>query len=387
MLRNTDPILIVALSGRALAHSAHLAMIPVTVLDVFGDADTQLWANITGHIGDVASGIDEQRLLEMADDLCPPQHCGGLVYGAGLEASPRLLADLSAGRVLFGNAPEVLADICTPQSFFAVLERLGVPFPTVRLQRPCNPDGWLAKRVGASGGAHVQPAQRINRQDGYYYQREAQGRVMSVLFMANGSAADIIGISEQWQTGVESVPYAYAGAISRQRVSAALCADFRQLVATLTQHWQLRGLNSIDLVVTADTFQVLEVNARPTATAELYDYDSGESLFKQHLAACCGAVLKQHHSADRMYAHRLVYADRELQVPPHFSWPNWCSDRPVAGTLIHRGDPVCTVHASGTSLFGLHGFLSRRTHFIEEVFVPANASQDETGALQTGVDS
>ncbi len=387
MLRNTNPVLIVALSGRALARSAHTAMIPVSVLDVFCDADTLVWANSAGRIGDVANGIDDRRLLTLADSLCPPWRCGGLVYGAGFEASPQILSVLSGGRKLFGNKPEVLADISTPKCFFAALERLGVPFPTVCFQRPLKPDGWLAKRAGTSGGAHVQPAKRVVGQDGYYYQREVSGRVMSLLFLANGREVNIVGVSEQWNTGVEGAPYGYCGAVSHQRVSESLYREFRQLVYTLTLQWKLRGLNSVDLVVAGDDFQVLEVNARPTATAELYDFESRESLFKQHMDACCGAELNYRGSAERMYAHRLVYAEHDLHVPYHFIWPNWCSDRPMAGSDILRGEPVCTVHASGNSLFGLNGFLQRRTRFIQEVFVPACVSTNETMFLNAGVNS
>jgi len=378
MLRNSDPILIVALSGRALARSARVAMIPVTVLDVFCDADTRVWANSVSRIGDVSGGIDYQRLPELADSLCPPPRCGGLVCGAGFEANPRMLSVLSDRRELFGNEPQVLADICTPKYFFATLERLGVPFPTVCFQRPLNPDGWLAKRAGASGGMHVQPARCVIGQDGYYYQREARGRVMSILFLANGRAADIIGISEQWNTAVEKAPYCYGGAVSHQRVSESLYRDLQRLVYTLTLQWRLRGLNSVDLVVDGDDFKVLEVNARPTATAELYDYESRESLFKYHLDACCGGELNYHSSSERMYAHRLVYAEHNLHVPHRFTWPTWCSDRPAAGTDIRRGEPVCTVHASGDSLFGLNGFLKRRTRFIQEVLVPSCVSSGET---------
>lgn len=381
MFRNTNPVLIVALSGRALACSARAAMIPVTVLDVFCDTDTLVWANTAGRIGDVSDGIHYPRLLELADALSPPPRCGGLVYGAGFESNPRVLSVLGENRRIFGNEPEVLADICTPQTLFATLGRLGVPFPAVRFQPPPDADGWLAKRAGSSGGAHVQPAQRVAGKAGYYYQREIQGRVMSVLFLANGRESNIVGISEQWNTRAEDAPYGYGGAVSHQRVSESLYRDFIQLVDTLTLQWELRGLNCIDMVVDGDDFHVLEINARPTATAELYDYESRESLFKQHMDACRGTALYCRGRSERMYAHRLVHAEQDLHVPWHFNWPTWCSDRPAAGTDIRCGEPVCTVHASGTSMFGLNGFLQRRTRFIQEVFVPSCvlAGQPEFG--------
>ncbi len=387
MLHNTDPVLIVALSGRAMARSARAAMIPVTVLDVFCDADTQVWANTTSRIGDVTNGIDEQCLLTLADSLCPPERCGGLVYGAGFEGNPQVLSVLSEGRKLYGNEPEVLTDICTPKHFFTTLEHLSVPFPAVCFQRPLNPDGWLAKCAGASGGAHVQLAQRVIGLDGYYYQRKVPGRVMSILFLANGHEVNIVGVSEQWNAGGEDRPYRYGGAVSHQRISNALYCDFRQLVCILTRQWKLRGLNTVDLVVDGDDFQVLEVNARPTATAELYDFESHESLFRQHLNACCGMALHYRGIPEHMYAHRLVYAECDLHVPDHFTWPNWCSDQPVAGSYIRCGEPVCTVHAGGNSRFCLNDLLQRRTRFIQGVFVPACASKNEAVSLQVRVNS
>ena len=385
MLRNNSSVLIVGLSGRALAHSAHAAMIPATVLDVFCDADTLQCANAAGRVGNVSSGIDFRRMLKLADSLCPPARCTGLVYGAGFESAPGAIADLSKGRVLFGNEPEVLAAINMPEIFFATLARLGVPFPAVRFQYPHEPDGWLAKRAGASGGAHVQAAQHVTGQDGYYFQRKLSGRVMSVLFLANCRNAQVIGVSEQWQAGTGAMPYAYAGAVSQQGVSDALHSDFSQLVSSLTREWKLRGLNSVDLLVSGDEFNVLEVNARPVATAELYDNETRGSLFKQHLSACCGAVLPARPRSERMYAQRVVYAERDLHVPAHFSWPAWCSDKPVTGTTILCGEPICTVHGSGNSLFAVNGFLQRRTCFIQQVFVPACSTPVESELQHTGV--
>ncbi|HHH45017.1 MAG TPA: ATP-grasp domain-containing protein [Gammaproteobacteria bacterium] len=385
MLRNTDPILIVALSGRALARSAHAAMIPVTVLDVFCDVDTQVWANSVNRVGSLSGGIEFRRLPEMADRLCPPRRCAGVVYGAGFEACPQVLSVLSERRELFGNEAQVLADICTPKKFFSTLAQLGVPFPEVRFRRPSSPHGWLAKRAGASGGMHVQEARRTSGQHGCYYQRRVPGRVMSLLFLANGRAADVVGVSELWNAGIASAPYGYGGAVSHQRVSASLYKDFRQLVYTLTRQWNLRGLNGVDLVVDGNDFKVLEVNARPTATAELYDYESRRSLFRQHLDACRGAALSRRYRVERMYAHRVIYAQRDFSIPHEFSWPNWCSDRPAAGTDIRRGEPVCTVHASGNSPFGLNGFLKRRARFIRETFEPACTSPDTVSVYRSGV--
>lgn len=359
------PILIAALSGRALAGSAHAASIPVVVLDVFGDMDMRDYACDWERIGDVHSDIDRTALYKAAERLCPPARCGGLVYGAGFESRPEMLAELAEGRDLLGNDPRVLGAMGSPEYFFGMLEQLGIPYPTISYRRPENTDGWLAKRAGACGGGHVRKAQQITNECRYYFQREVQGQLMSVLFLANGRDASVVGISEQWNAAVvKERPYSYGGAVSGQVVGQRVRADVRYAIKACVEKAGLRGLNSMDLVVDGEEFQVLEINARPTATAELYESQSAESLFKLHIKACRGEVPHDRNPTGRRYAHLVVYTDQGLKVPRGFRWPNWCSDRPPAETRIDVGKPLCTVHANGTSLVELHGFLEHRRRFV-----------------------
>ena len=365
MSPDAGPVLIGALSGRALASAAAAASIQVVVLDVFADVDMRACANDWGRVGNAQDGIDRTALLEAAERLCPPERCRGLVYGAGFESCPDVLAELAENRDLLGNDPRVLGRMGSPEYFFGMLEQLGIPCPPISYRRPENDRGWLAKRAGACGGGHIRTAQGIPNQCGYYFQREMHGRSMSVLFLANGREASIVGISEQWNAAnLKERPYSYGGAVSDQRVSQRLRADLRHAIDGCVDKAELRGLNSMDLVVDGEEFQVLEINARPTASAELYESGSAQSLFKLHIQACRGELPHDRDPASRRYAHLVVYAEQELKVPRGFSWPNWCSDLPPAETRIDAGEPLCTVHASGTGSLELHGVLERRRRFV-----------------------
>ena len=365
MSPDAGPVLIGALSGRALASAAVAASIPVVVLDVFGDMDMRACASDWGRVGNAQSGIDRTVLLEAAERLCPPDRCSGLVYGAGFESCPDVLAELAENRNLLGNDPYLLERMGSPECFFAMLEQLGIPYPAISYGRPQNARGWLAKRAGACGGGHVRTAQQITNECGYYFQRKMQGRIMSVLFLANGREASIVGISEQWSAAVlKERLYSYGGAVSDQAVSQRLRADLRYAINACVEKAGLRGLNSMDLVVDGEKFQVLEINARPTASAELYESESAESLFKLHIQACRGKVPPDRNPGSRNYAQLVVYAEQGLKVPHGFRWPDWCSDLPPAETPIDAGEPLCTVHASGTDSLELHGFLERRRRFV-----------------------
>lgn len=365
MSPDARPVVIAALAGRALASAAHAASIPVVVLDVFGDMDMRACASDWGRVGNAQSGIDRTVLLEAAARLCPPDRCSGLVYGAGFESCPDVLAELAENRDLLGNDPRVLERMGSPQCFFAMLEQLGIPYPAIRYRRPENTRGWLAKRAGASGGGHVRMAQQIANECGYYFQRKMQGRIMSVLFLANGREASIVGISEQWNAAVlKQRPYSYGGAVSDQEVSQRLRADVRYAINACVENAGLRGLNSMDLMVEGEGFQVLEINARPTATAELYESKRAENLFKLHIQACRGKLPPDRKPGRRKYAQLVVYAEQGLKVPRGFRWPHWCSDVPPAETRIGAGEPLCTLHASGTGPLELLGFLERRRRFV-----------------------
>lgn len=365
MSPDAGPVLIGALSGRALASSAYAASMPVVVLDVFGDMDMRACASDWGRVGNAQVGIDRAVLLEAAERLSPPDRCSGLVYGAGFESCPDVLAELAENRDLLGNDPRVLDTMGSPECFFSMLEQLGIPYPAISYRRPENTRGWLAKRAGASGGGHIRTPQQIANECGYYFQRKMQGRIMSVLFLANGREASIVGISEQWNAAVlKEHPYSYGGAVSDQEVSQRVRADLRYAINACVEKAGLRGLNSMDLVLDGEEFQVLEINARPTATAELYESESAESLFKLHIQACRGKVPHDRNPASRRYAHLMVYAEQGLKVPRGFRWPNWCSDRPPAETRIDAGEPICSVHASGTGTLELRGFIERRRRFV-----------------------
>ncbi|MBO0769243.1 MAG: hypothetical protein J2O48_11230, partial [Solirubrobacterales bacterium] len=97
-------VLIVAVSARMLAQLAVADGYAVTALDRFGDVDLRALA--PGHTAPnndalVAAGVEVE-----AD---------AVVYGAGLENRPDLVARLAAGRELLGTPPELLCALRDPR--------------------------------------------------------------------------------------------------------------------------------------------------------------------------------------------------------------------------------------------------------------------------------
>jgi predicted ATP-grasp superfamily ATP-dependent carboligase len=348
MAAEPDLILIAGVTGRALAQSAARGGHRVVVLDLFADRDTAA-ASLACRSVVSPHGLrfDRTRLLADAARLAP---AAPLVYAAGFEGRLSLLGRLATGRILAGNAADTVRRVREPAQLVPLLQHLGISSPEVRGTLPPDPAGWLAKHPGGAGGTRVRPAARGRWRAGTYFQRYQSGRTLSVLFLADGRRSAIVGWNEQWTSPARpGFPFLYGGAVGRACVPPAVKADIASRIDTLVAATQLRGLNGIDFILDGERWWLLEINPRPTATMELHDPDTDAGLFDAHLRACAGELPAHGPRPGPARASTIVHAPVHLVVPDELPLPDWCRDLPQSGLQIAAGDPVCTVHAEGTS--------------------------------------
>ena len=362
----------VALSGRALAASGGKAGYRVVVFDIFGDLDTRACAEQSHKVpGSVTTGFDADELVRLVGQSAAS--LVGLVYGSGLESRPALLAALSAKSRIYGNTPDIVRRIKDPVWFFALLRHLGVPHPETSLRRPDDPRGWLVKKIGAAGGAHIRDAAEVDRAAGEYYQRRVIGRPVSALFVADGKTARVLGFSEQWSSGrSQASPFQFGGAAVPASMPAAIAADATAAVEALSAAAGLVGVNSADMLVHENGFHLLEVNPRPGATVDIFDRWLGMSVFHIHVEAARGRLPKNLWPAAGAFASAIVYADRDVVVPPTLVWPSWAADLPEAATRIHEGAPICTVLAAEQRLEAARDVARRRSDEMRMALSPAH---------------
>ena len=352
-------LLIVAVSGRALAQSAGRAGYRPVVLDLFADRDTTAASSTSRRIGLPGTlRIDPARLLGAARTLAPG---ADLVYGSGFEGRPGLIQRLSRGRTLYGNTPAALADVRDPARFFPLLQRLGVPHPAVRLTPPARSAGWLVKRPGTAGGTGVLPAGAATAARGDYYQRLEAGDSLSATFLADGRRARVLGFNRQWTAPRPGRPYLYGGAVGGLTPRPRLRREIEDALDALVAETGLVGLNGFDFILQAGTWLALELNPRPPATFELYDPDYPGGLFRWHLRACQGELPLRAAAPRAARAHAVVHAIAETDEAS-MKFPRWCRDLPTRGTHFAPGDPVCTVHATASDVAGAMALLRRRLH-------------------------
>lgn len=339
------PILIAAVSGRALAASARRAGYAPLVADFFGDADTLAVAHAHRRLtSGLARGIDADELLSALETLAEGQRAEGIVCGTGFEDRPHLLACIARHWRLLGNGAEVMRAVKDPNSFATLCRAYGIPHPALSLLAPGDPAGWLAKRRGGAGGSHVTPAGGRDAGASIYFQRRVPGVPVSVLFLADRRRATILGFSAQWPCPTPHQPFRYGGAVRPADVAPRTAAGLAAAVQALVPALPLVGLNSADYLVEGDEFWLMEINPRPSATLDIFE-PSGGSLFELHVAACGGQLPSVPPSIDGAAAAAIAYADHDIASLAPLNWPDWTADRPHAGIAVMAGDPLCTVRA------------------------------------------
>ncbi|MFL9961864.1 ATP-grasp domain-containing protein [Paraburkholderia sediminicola] len=353
-------VAVAGLSVRLLAQSALRAGLRVAALDVFGDRDTREASEVWFDIGDGALAIDRARLTDALTRVAHLPHFLGWIGASGLEPlMVQLLREPGLPRFI-GNDAETNAAVREPRRFFALLDALHIAHPAVSFTRPPTAEGWLVKDAHGCGGTHIRAASAPDAKalpaQGYF-QRISNGRPLSVLFIGARGRAHPIGFAEQLTCTAGDLAFVHAGSIGPIAVPPQVAARVLEALDSLCERTGLAGINSCDFLLDGDAFEVLEINARPSATMALYEAASPDAwphgLLACHLDACRGG--RPPSTASTALARqprwcagqRVLFAPRAFTVSAGFSdtclLDPSCHDVPMPGTRVEAGQPVCTL--------------------------------------------
>jgi predicted ATP-grasp superfamily ATP-dependent carboligase len=373
-------LLVVAVSGRALATSARRAGFVPLVADFFADADTRRIAHSCRKVaGDLKRGFEWKALAPALAALAEaaPTPPLGLVYGAGFEDRPALLSQIAERWPLLGNDESVVARVKAPEMFFAELARLGIPHPRTVMDPAVAGSGWLAKRQGGAGGSHIVTSHAVTSQattrrrgtggrarGRIYFQEKLEGRPVSALFAGAGDRARVLGFSEQWAAPTSRAKWRYGGAARPAELSRDLEARLTDDVERVAKCFALRGLGSADFLVNGDEARLLEVNPRPGATLDIFDSEA-EPLLRIHLEAVLDNQLPTAlRNLPAATASAIVYATEPITVSQTMIWPDWTADQPGIGERIDKDRPICTVWARSRTKVEARRLVEERSSII-----------------------
>lgn len=340
-------LLIAAQSGRALAAAARRAGLVPLVADLFGDADTLELAAAHRFVrGRLGRGLIATSVTEGLEALAAAAPCPilGLVLGSGFEVRPRLIAELDRRFGVLGASAEAVRRLKDPLELAALLSRIGAPHPEVRVDPAADPAAWLVKRRGGSGGSHVGPASTGALPSGTYLQALVPGRPISIAFLADGSRALIVGVSEQWSAPSRASRWRFGGAVEPADLAEPVCLQATAAIEAIVREVGLVGLASADLMVEAGRWWLLEINPRPGATLDILDRGP-VPLLQRHIEAARGRLGAALPAPPGAAGTQIVYAGEPIAAVPPIAWPAFVLDRPRPGTRIRAGAPICTLAA------------------------------------------
>lgn len=347
-------IAVAGLSARMMAQAAVRDGFGVVALDLFGDVDTRRIATRWFAIGEPQRlQLDPTLTLSALEGLAQRGDVAGWVAGSGFEGQPELLDEAAQRLPLIGMAPAAVARLRDPARFFGFLERQGIGCPPTRLDAPLDAAEWLLKDARGCGGWHIRrappdPSEPVPPH--HYFQRETPGLPMSATFVANGRRAQVLGFNRLIVRPLGDRPHVFCGVVGPLALPHGVARRVQAIVAALTQHFELRGLCSLDFLLEGTLVSVLEVNPRPPASIALY---ADQQPMAAHVRACLDAELPPPAPASTVHGLETVFARHPIELDAAtadlLSQRTDVHDVPHAGQYFEGDQAVCTLSASGHS--------------------------------------
>ncbi len=335
-----------ALSGRMLADLAMRDGQRVVAFDLFGDLDLRRSAIRVVTPSDLGGGG-----LRALTGAAAREKASGVVYGAGFENHPALVARLAERHVLLGNAPGTLRAVRDPARLGAALRDAGVPYPRTFGSAPPDPSRrWLRKPLRGGGGTRVHEWRGGALPAGAYLQEHIEGLACSAAAVGDGADAVVLGLTEQLvgQRAFGVRGYRWCGNLVPPRLPAgeheALLGQARAICSYLAGAFALRGLFGIDVMWDGDRAWTIEVNPRPTASLEAIEAAYGVGVFDAHLRACAGALPRIEPERVGAAGKAVLFATENVVIGDSVRWlERGVRDVPHPGERIAAGCPICTV--------------------------------------------
>jgi predicted ATP-grasp superfamily ATP-dependent carboligase len=347
------PLLIVGASSRAAAFSALAAGFEPLCVDLFADVDLHERCRVLSadHYPDDLPALAKQF------------PAAPWMYTGALENHPQIIEEISQRRPLWGNAPKVLSAVRSPEQLAEYLSGPQWRFPPWQRAAPRGQPGtWLIKADRSAGGAQIKIWDErlvpMPQRSGWYFQQHVAGVPCAAVYVADGHAARLLGVTEQlvgtsW-SGASG--FRYAGSLGPLQLSEDQRDQFAELGQQLVSRFRLVGLFGVDVVIEGDARWVIEINPRFTASIEVLERAGRFSAVACHAAACRdGMLAAEPHFANDIHGKVILYARGDVTVPAaltamaleenqRLAAPA-VADIPAPNTHLRGGWPVMTLLA------------------------------------------
>jgi predicted ATP-grasp superfamily ATP-dependent carboligase len=389
----TRRVVILGASARALAQSAAAAGWEVHAADLFGDADLLAVAERAERLdpSDYPAGLAAAAASMPAAPWC---------YTGALENHAALIDAITAARPLAGNRGDAVRAVRDPRTLEHAAHAAGLRYPETHATPDIVPiDGsFLVKPLASAGGRGIRPWRGdhgTTPDAGRVWQRRIGGIPHAAAFLIDRHGPRLIGLSRQLVAApwCHAGPFSYCGSVvvPPAAVRPAVADQMVRLGAMLAERFRLVGAVGVDMILDPDGVAwVVEVNPRFTASMELHERASGESIAASHLAACGFGRPRNPPGGGRgsgcVWAKGVLHAAQAIEVTPAVvgrwhalaaAWspgdgePPLLADVPLPGQVVGRAAPLLTVFAGGPTVEAAVAGVAARAAAILDVSRPS----------------
>jgi methenyltetrahydromethanopterin cyclohydrolase len=353
-------ILIVATSARMLAHTTNQSGYIPVVIDCFTDIDTQSFSLECIKVNSLSLKSLTPAILLLQKKYSLTH----VVYGSGFEHHLDSLAFLEKHFIVLGNSLSTFSSIQNTRLFFSKLQQLNIPHPDVIFQ-PTKPNrNGLIKPIQGEGGLGIKSFIKNTKiPDQYYWQQYITGTPMSALFIANNTEAKIYGFHKQWLSKIKDQHFIFSGVMSQPELNPELTKKIHNWINALVNEFSLQGINSLDFILNNQGCYVLEINARPSASMQLYQ----TNLFSEQVDSTLKGIIMPREIQTDYHGYKIVYSESKIMVNKHIKWPSWIVDIPTIGSTIHTGMPICSIIARGENETDLLNKIQSKQQLIKKL--------------------
>ena len=235
----------------------------------------------------------------------------------------------------FGNDIDVNNTIKN-KDFYKILKANKINFPKINFKN--HKKNWIIKSHKSFGSQSVKkknPNYILKTDE--YSQKLIEGKVISVQFISKNKKTKIISICDQLNLKDKyAIDYLVTKNITREykiRIS--------KLIEKLTLIFNLKGLNSVELISEKKKDFLIEINSRPGLGINIVGRINGGPFLSKKKKV----LKKKIHTTKIVYANKsLTINQKMIEFLKKFCDSKKFSELPNLGDVIKVNEPLCLIH-------------------------------------------
>jgi predicted ATP-grasp superfamily ATP-dependent carboligase len=205
---------------------------------------------------------------------------------------------------------------------------------------------------------------RLNPLKDYILQEFLSGESYNVNFIGDGETATPVFLSKQLFDPARKFEYMGNVGPVLPKGAEEVIQDYALFLGDL----KLKGVLGVDFILDhKEEFYLIDVNPRLQGSFEVIEDSLGINMFEYHFSSWLGNTPPIPES--KIFAGKTVVNASKDSISPSFNHYKFIRDVPYENVRINRGEPVCTVTSTGSSIKDVESKLASRSDFVQKALI------------------